>query len=72
MIVVDDSAILKTLLSTVSAKAVETRLFDPSERLHVPYLFYVESPTCFVGMPQSATSRGRVVAWLSLTSPVFG
>lgn len=42
MIVVDASAVLETLLRTPAARAVERRLFDPSETLHAPYLLDVE------------------------------
>lgn len=42
MIVVDASAVLETLLRTPNAEAVERRIFDPSETLHVPHLLDVE------------------------------
>lgn len=42
MIVVDASALLKSLLRTPAAEAVERRLFDPQQTLHVPHLLDVE------------------------------
>jgi predicted nucleic acid-binding protein len=42
MIVIDASAVLETLLRTPNARAVEGRIFDPSETLHAPYLLDVE------------------------------
>lgn len=42
MIVVDASAVLEALLRTPAARAVEKRLFDPSETLHAPFLLDVE------------------------------
>ena len=42
MIVVDASAMLETLLRTPAAKAVERRLFEPSQTLHAPHLLDVE------------------------------
>lgn len=42
MIVLDASAVLEALLRTPAARAVERRLFDPSETLHAPHLLDVE------------------------------
>lgn len=42
MIVVDASALVEVLLRTNAAKAVEKRLFDPSESLHAPHLLDIE------------------------------
>jgi predicted nucleic acid-binding protein len=42
MIVVDASAVLEALLRTLSAPAVERRLFEPSQTLHVPHLLDAE------------------------------
>jgi predicted nucleic acid-binding protein len=42
MIVVDASAVLEALLRTPAARAVERRLFEPSQTLHVPHLIDVE------------------------------
>lgn len=42
MIVVDASAILEALLRTPAARAVEKRLFEPSQTLHAPHLLDVE------------------------------
>ena len=42
MIVVDASALLEVLLRTPAAQAVESRLFNPQETLHVPHLIDVE------------------------------
>ena len=42
MIVVDASALLESLLRTPAAEAVERRLFDPRQTLHVPHLLDVE------------------------------
>jgi predicted nucleic acid-binding protein len=42
MIVVDNSAVLEALLRTLAARAVERRLFEPSQTLHVPHLLDVE------------------------------
>jgi predicted nucleic acid-binding protein len=42
MIVVDASAVLELLLRTPAARAVEKRLFDPTQTLHAPHLLDVE------------------------------
>jgi predicted nucleic acid-binding protein len=42
MIVVDASAVLEALLRTPAARAVEKRLFEPSQTLHAPHLLDVE------------------------------
>jgi predicted nucleic acid-binding protein len=42
MIVVDASALLESLLRTPAAGAVERRLFEPRQSLHVPHLLDVE------------------------------
>ena len=42
MIVLDASAVIESLLRTPAARAVERRLFDPSETLHAPHLLDVE------------------------------
>jgi predicted nucleic acid-binding protein len=42
MIVVDASAMLEALLRTPAATAVERRLFEPAQTLHVPHLIDVE------------------------------
>ena len=42
MIVVDASAVLEVLLRTPEAKAIERRLFDPSQTLHAPHLLDIE------------------------------
>jgi predicted nucleic acid-binding protein len=42
MIVLDASAVIELLLRTPAARAVERRLFDPSETLHAPHLLDVE------------------------------
>lgn len=42
MIVVDASALLDALLRTPAARAVEKRLFEPSQTLHAPHLLDVE------------------------------
>jgi predicted nucleic acid-binding protein len=42
MIVVDASAVLEALLRTPAARAVERRLFEPSQTLHAPHLLDVE------------------------------
>lgn len=42
MIVVDASAVLEALLRTPAARAVEERLFEPSQTLHAPHLLDVE------------------------------
>jgi predicted nucleic acid-binding protein len=42
MIVVDASALLDALLRTPAARAVEERLFEPSQTLHAPHLLDVE------------------------------
>jgi predicted nucleic acid-binding protein len=42
MIVVDASAALEVLLRTPAARAVERRLFEPSQTLHAPHLLDVE------------------------------
>jgi predicted nucleic acid-binding protein len=42
MIVVDASVMLDVLLRTPDVQAVEERLFDPDETLHVPHLLDVE------------------------------
>jgi predicted nucleic acid-binding protein len=42
VIVVDASALLEALLRTPAAAAVEKRLFEPSQTLHVPHLLDVE------------------------------
>jgi len=42
MIVVDASALLEVLLRTPAAEAVERRLFDSRQTLHVPHLLDVE------------------------------
>jgi predicted nucleic acid-binding protein len=42
MIVVDASALLEALLRTPAARAVERRLFEPSQTLHAPHLLDVE------------------------------
>jgi predicted nucleic acid-binding protein len=42
VIVVDASALLETLLRTPAAAAVERRLFDSRQTLHVPHLLDVE------------------------------
>ena len=42
MIVVDASAVIEALLRTPAAGAIEARLFDPRETLHVPHLLDVE------------------------------
>ncbi len=42
MIVVDASAILEALLRLPAARAVEKRIFEPSQTLHVPHLLDVE------------------------------
>jgi predicted nucleic acid-binding protein len=42
MIVVDAWAVLEALLRTPAARAVERRLFEPSQTLHVPHLLDVE------------------------------
>lgn len=42
MIVVDASALLEALLRTPAARAVEKRLFEPSQTLHGPHLLDVE------------------------------
>jgi predicted nucleic acid-binding protein len=42
MIVVDASALLEALLRTSAARAVERRLFEPSQTLHAPHLLDVE------------------------------
>jgi len=40
--VVDASAVLEALLRTPAARAVEKRLFEPSQTLHAPHLLDVE------------------------------
>ena len=42
MIVVDASAMLEALLRLPAARAVEKRMFEPSQTLHVPHLLDVE------------------------------
>lgn len=42
MIVLDASAVIEALLRTPAAEAIEARLFDPRETLHVPHLLDVE------------------------------
>jgi predicted nucleic acid-binding protein len=42
VIVVDASALLEVLLRTPAAGAVERRLFEPAQTLHVPHLLDVE------------------------------
>ena len=42
MIVVDASAMLEALLRLPGARAVERRLFEPSQTLHAPHLLDVE------------------------------
>jgi len=42
VIVVDASAVLEVLLRTPAAKAVERRLFEAGQTLHVPHLLDVE------------------------------
>jgi predicted nucleic acid-binding protein len=42
VIVVDASVLLEVLLRTPAAAAVEKRLFDPAQTLHVPHLLDVE------------------------------
>jgi predicted nucleic acid-binding protein len=42
MIVVDASAVLEALLSMPAARAVEARMFEPSQTLHAPHLLDVE------------------------------
>ncbi|WP_291866411.1 type II toxin-antitoxin system VapC family toxin [Bradyrhizobium sp.] len=42
MMVVDASAVLEALLRTPAARAVEKRLFEPSQTLHAPHLLDVE------------------------------
>jgi predicted nucleic acid-binding protein len=42
MIIVDASAVLEALLRTPAARAVEKRLFEPSQTLHAPHLLDVE------------------------------
>ena len=42
MIVIDASAILEVLLRTPAAPAIEVRIFDPVETLHVPHLIDLE------------------------------
>jgi predicted nucleic acid-binding protein len=42
MIVVDASAVLEALLRTPAARAVEARMFEPSQTLHAPHLLDVE------------------------------
>jgi predicted nucleic acid-binding protein len=42
VIVVDASALLKALLRTPAAAAVEERLFDPGQTLHAPHLIDIE------------------------------
>jgi predicted nucleic acid-binding protein len=42
MIVVDASAVLEALLRTPVARAIERRLFEPSQTLHAPHLLDVE------------------------------
>jgi predicted nucleic acid-binding protein len=42
VIVVDTSALVEALLRTPAAAAVERRLFQPGETLHVPHLIDVE------------------------------
>jgi predicted nucleic acid-binding protein len=42
VIVVDASALLEALLRTPASAAVEKRLFEPSQTLHVPHLLDVE------------------------------
>jgi predicted nucleic acid-binding protein len=42
VIVVDASAVIEALLRTPAAGAIEARLFDPRETLHVPHLLDVE------------------------------
>ena len=42
MIVVDASAMLEALLRLPAARAVERRMFEPSQTLHVPHLLDVE------------------------------
>src|ERR1700733_5447862 len=42
MIVVDASALLESLLRTPAAEAVERRLFEARQTLHVPHLLDVE------------------------------
>jgi predicted nucleic acid-binding protein len=42
MIVVDASAVLEALLRTPAARAVEKRLFEPSQTLHAPHLLDIE------------------------------
>ncbi len=65
MIVVDASAVLEALLRTPAARAVERRLFEPSQTLHVPHLLDVEVAQVvrrYAANREIDVERGRLVA----------
>src|SRR5260370_33739195 len=64
MIVVDASAVLEALLRTTTARAVERRLFEPSQPLHVPHLLDVEVAQVvrrYAANREIDVERGRMV-----------
>ena len=63
MIVVDASAVLEALLRTSAARAVEERLFEPSQTLHAPHLLDVEVAQVvrrYAANGEIDTERGRM------------
>jgi predicted nucleic acid-binding protein len=64
MIVVDASAVLEALLRTPAARAVESRLFEPSQTLHAPHLLDVEVAQVvrrYAASGEIDAERGRMV-----------
>jgi len=63
VIVVDASALLEVLLRTPAAPAMDKRLFEPRQTLHVPHLLDVEVAQAFrryVASGEIDAERGRV------------
>jgi len=63
VIVVDASALLEVLLRTPAALAMDKRLFEPRQTLHVPHLLDVEVAQVFrryVASGEIDAERGRV------------